>query len=851
LADGKTFAVIDDRFQPGFFIRVSDQVRVKSLIDPDSMDKTDLQTIDGEPCYWLSWGSLKKVRNATASLASEGIRTYEADLRYQDQFLISHGIHGSLTVDGAFAPGKHVDRVFLNPSLSQSDWKPVLSILSLDIETDIESGEILAIGLVSSNPWISPEESPASESLASESLASESLASESLASESPGTAESIRDQDSSSVSGRKLKEEVLLVGVLPDAPPDTPGGSPGEASPLDTSMIRCFPDERTMLEAFQHRVVEWDPDIVTGWNVIDFDFQVISQRLDHHGISLLLGRADVADVFLSRERRLASRMIIHGRQVLDGVRLVRAGPQQFPDYTLETVASSLLGYGKRLEQAGGKAKIEALSRLYHDDPVEFCRYCVQDARLVLEIFESTGLIDLTVQRSRLIGIGLDRAWTSIAAFDFMYIEALHRRGFVAPTLGVDALPLEGAPGGAIIEPQAGLYDNVLVYDFKSLYPSIMRTFNIDPLSYIHPDTRFEMDENELALMIKAPNGAVFRRDSAILPELLDRFSRNRDDAKKRKDEVASYVYKIIMNSFYGVLGASGCRFAGSELAGAITSFGHMILHRCEDYLKSKGFRVIYGDTDSLFVLSGQPRGTDPQALYSLGWEVCREINTLLHQYVEEDLELSSKLELELEKIYSRFFLPHVRGSSGKTEEASSVRGRAKGYAGMVLAEAEESTELPAPSDDSTLEIVGMEAIRRDWTALAKEFQIKLLRMVFQSVPLESIQQYIGGVVEHLYAGDLDQDLIYVKALRKPTGEYKRALPPHVKAAFQLDVADQKGLIRFFWTKDGPQPESRCPSPIDYDHYVEKQLKPIASMFAEALQTDIEHLIDVDNQLWLF
>jgi DNA polymerase-2 len=724
----------------------------------------------------------------------------------------------------------------------------MLSILSLDIETDIESGEILAIGLVSNDPWIPLEENTE-------------------------TDDSKHDHGPGPGPGSKLKEEVLFVGVLPAARrpaklypgqgpqrrTDPTTGGPTETPSLDASKIRCFPDERSLLEAFRNRVFDWDPDIVTGWNVIDFDFQVISQRFDHHGIPFILGRADVQDVFLSRERRLASRTIIHGRQVLDGVRLVRAGPQQFSDYSLETVASSLLGYGKRLEQAGGKVKTDALANLYHDDPLEFCRYCGQDARLVLEILENTGLIDLTVQRSRLIGIGLERAWTSIASFDFMYIEGLHRRGIVAPTLGVDALPLEGAPGGAIIEPQAGLYDNVLVYDFKSLYPSIIRTFNIDPLSYIHPDIRFQMDENELSLLIKAPNGAVFRRDSAILPELLDRFAGNRDDAKERNDEVASYVYKIIMNSFYGVLGASGSRFAGSELAGAITSFGHMILRRCEEDLKSKDFRVLYGDTDSLFVLSGRPQGTSPDELYALGRKVCQEINAQLNRYIEEDLRLRSKLELELEKIYSRFFLPHVRGSSaagrkpreGDTEEVSSGRGRAKGYAGMVLAEVEKSTNPPMRVDDSELEIVGMEAIRRDWTALAKGFQVNLLKMVFQDVPLESIQQYVKEIVERLFAGELDRDLVYVKALRKPTGEYKRTLPPHVKAASQLDAADQKGLIRYYWTKDGPQPESRCSSPIDYDHYVEKQLKPIATMFTDALKTDIEHLIDMDNQLWLF
>jgi DNA polymerase-2 len=813
--DGRTFAVIDDSFHPGFYIRVSDREKAKSAVDVESIEDTGLQTMDGEPCCRFSWGSLRKLQTATEILASKGIRTYEADLRYQDQFLMSRGIHGSVTVEGTFRPGKHIDRVFLNPTLKPSDWKPLLSVLSIDIETDLQSGEIQAIGMAYSDPW-------------------------SLREEQTGAGETTHEEISSPPLNPVLAEEVLFVGELS----------------TDVAFITCLPDERAMLERFRDRVAEWDPDIITGWNVIDFDLQVIARRFENYGIPLFLGRAEVVDTFLSRERGLASRMIIHGRQVLDAVRLMRAGPEQFAEYSLETVASSVLGYGKRMNQLSGKAKIETLAKMYRENPVEFCRYCEQDARLVIEILEKTGLIDLTVQRTRLIGIGLDRAWTSIAAFDFMYIESLHKRGFVAPTLGVDSLPLEGAPGGAIIDPQPGLYDNVLVYDFKSLYPSIILTFNIDPLSYIPPERRYQMDENELALMIKAPNGAYFRRDPVILPELLNRFYKNRDAAKERNDTVASYVYKIIMNSFYGVLGASGSRFAGSELSGAITSFGHFILHWCEDYLKREGFRVLYGDTDSLFVLSGRPLGTEPRALYELGRRVCQEINTELQRYIEENLKLSSKLELELEKVYCRFFLPQVRGSiqsratrEGEAAESPQTRGRAKGYAGMLLAEKSEG--FPVSVEDLALEIVGMEAIRRDWTEMAKDFQVRMLHMVFQNRPLQTIREYIKEVIENLYAGRLDHKLVYIKALRKPTRDYKRSLPPHVKAASQLDVTEQRGLIRYLWTKDGPQPEERQSSPVDYDHYVEKQLKPIASMFTEALKTDIDHLINVDNQLWLF
>ncbi len=148
----------------------------------------------------------------------------------------------------------------------------------------------------------------------------------------------------------------------------------------------------------------------------------------------------------------------------------------------------------------------------------------------------------------------------------------------------------------------------MVFDFQSLYPSIIRSFNIDPLSHVPRRKVDDLPEAEREQLIRAPNGACFSRETAILPELMDRFFEERRKAKERGDEVASFVYKIIMNSFYGVLGADGCRFAGSDLAGAITSFGHHLMSWCKAFLERQGYRVLYGDTDSLFVTEQSASG---------------------------------------------------------------------------------------------------------------------------------------------------------------------------------------------------------------------------------------------------
>jgi DNA polymerase-2 len=501
----------------------------------------------------------------------------------------------------------------------------------------------------------------------------------------------------------------------------------------------------------------------------------------------------------------------------------------------------------------GESKVETIRRLYRDDPRSLCMYCMEDAKLVIDILDETGLLDLTVRRCMLIGVGLDRAWTSIAAFDRLYIEAMHERSTVAPTFGVDTMPTAGAPGGAILGPESGLYDNIWLFDFKSLYPSIILTFNIDPLSYVTPQKFSTMNEQERAGLLQTPNGAYFRREPAILPGLLQRFFESRDEAKKRGDAVASFVYKIIMNSFYGVLGAAGSRFASGYLAGAITSMGQHLLHWCEEALSESGYRVVYGDTDSLFVLSGLSGDADSETLLREGTEVCRRINQRISEYIVDRYGLTPHLELEFEKIYYRFFLPPIRSPSGASD--TNLRGRAKGYAGLTLPVSElrkrSSESLAEEPRLGWIDIKGMEAVRRDWTDLAQGFQVGLLELAFRDADIDTLKRFIQGILADLKSGKLDERLVYRKALRKPISDYTRSQPPHVKAAAMLEPEEQGGLIEYVMTRDGPQPVARQSAPIDYEHYVEKQLKPIAQGFEEALKTDGESLFGEARQLELF
>jgi len=786
LRNGETFAVVEERQRPCLYVRASELSLAMSVLGSGTFiqEESPYHTMDGEGCMRLHWDTVGQWQQASEHLLEQGVRTYEADIRFPDQYLMSQGIHGSLIIEGEPQQGRRVGWVFINPVIRPSDWMPSLSVLSLDIETDPGTDEVYAMGLSFRAP------------------------------------------------GAQERKEVLFAGTL-----------------NGDSEITPFPDERSMLLGFCERVLQWDPDILTGWNVIEFDFRIIAERMRQLGLPFSIGRSDTPAVFLPGERGRSGSVILPGRQVLDGVRLVRAGPQRFSDYTLEAVASSILGRGKILEQRDGESKLEAITRLYRDDPVRLCRYCLEDARLVLDILERTGLLELTLARCLLTGISLDRAWTSIPLFDHLYIEALHRRGLVAPTPGVDPFPQAEALGGAILEPKAGLYDNVWVFDFRSLYPSIIMTFNIDPLSFVPPHRARDLPADEQNRLIRAPNGAHFHREKAILPELLERFFSRRAEARRNGDEVASHVYKIIMNSFYGVLGARGARFTSGLLSGAITSFGHHLLGWCRDYLGRLGYRVLYGDTDSLFVFSGHPKETEGEELLVESGGLCERINRELEGYVENSFGVRSHLELEFEKIYYRFFLPPVR--TANLSDRGESRGRAKGYAGL-LAPVKELINAPAPGEQAQyIEVVGMEAVRRDWTDLARGFQIGLLHLLFKGADHGEIRAFISRLVQELYAGKVDNRLVYRKYLRKPVSRYTRSMPPHVRAAALLEREEQRGLIHYLWTTEGPQPLGSVTAPLDYDHYVMKQLRPIARSFEGVLHTSVDSLFGEKEQLDLF
>ncbi|BFM05404.1 DNA polymerase II [Halioxenophilus aromaticivorans] len=580
--------------------------------------------------------------------------------------------------------------------------------------------------------------------------------------------------------------------------------------------------ETACLEAFFNWLHDYDPDILIGWSVVGFDLWVLDRICRRLGVNYALGRdgrrptwrQDIND----RDKRYIT---IPGRVALDGIELLRMAFYHFESFSLEFVARALLGDGKLLK---GSGRGEEITRLYQDDKLQLARYNLKDCELVWEIFIATQLIAFASAKSQMTGLPLDKIGGSAAAFEFSYLPRLHRLGYVAPSIGDCAIDF-ASPGGYVLESQPGLFKQVLVFDFKSLYPSIIRTFNIDPGAFWVAEHKQLPAEQVVAGF----HDAAFARDCAILPNLITELWQQRDDAKRSGDQPLSQAIKIIMNSFYGVLGSNLCRFYDPRVASSITLRGHEILQTTQQWFDEQGFTVIYGDTDSVFVWLGDD--FDPHQCATVGQSLARKLNDFWQQRLAQQYQVPSYLEIQFETHFSRFFMPKIRGQE---------TGSKKRYAGLVQR-----------GEQSEVLIRGLEAVRSDWTALARQFQREVFGRVFYNQPVE---QYVLDITAQLHAGKLDDLLVYRKRLRRPLEDYEAISPPHVQAARALqangDDIRRGDWVEYVITLQGARPKSLSSGLLlDYAHYQEKQLAPVVDGLLATLGTNYQQL--VDRQYGLF
>jgi DNA polymerase-2 len=567
------------------------------------------------------------------------------------------------------------------------------------------------------------------------------------------------------------------------------------------------PEEPALLAALVARIRALDPDVLLGWNVVDFDLRVLLARCAALRLPCALGRSREPPRLIVDQGPFAqSRAEVAGRMVLDGIPLVRDA-LKLPDYRLETVARAVLGRGKKIDQEVPDAAAEIL-RLWREEPEALAAYNLEDARLVPEILAREGLLELAIERSRLTGMQLDRVGASIASFDLLYLPELRRRGYVAPSV-VEREPVV-VTGGALIDSVPGFHERVAVFDFKSLYPSLIRTFGLDPLAHSRAD------ENAVV----APNGARFSREESILPGVLGELASRRDAAKARGDRHADQAIKILMNAMFGVLGATACRFFDPAVANAITTFGQQTLRWTQEAFETCGLRVLYGDTDSVFVLLGEAHAS-PVAVEALRARIEAEIATR----VRREYGVTPRLVLELDEIYDRLWLPRVRGGRA---------GSKKRYAGFA---------------HQRVHVIGLESVRSDWPPIVQRLQAGLLERAFTD---RDPAPFVRELVAAVKSGAHDAELVYAKRVRKGRLDRYSANAPHVQAARK--AGGRPGpVIRYVIAATGAEPVvlgRPLPPRIDYGHYVEKVIRPVAESILEDLGASWSEALGEPQQLAL-
>jgi DNA polymerase II len=754
-----------------FFVEQKDSEKINGLLKSARawrMAEVGLKTFRNQPVNALYFKSMRAARDAQELLTTDQVNIWEADIRPHERYLMERFITASAEIDNtSVSLNRNTSRLtpITNPRFIASQYRPSLKTVSLDIETSMDAKQLFSIAVWAEN-----------------------------------------------------ERKVFMVA-------ESGASYEATASSID---IHYFPHQQSCIEAFVSWLTIYDPDILIGWSLVQFDLWTLESLCRKLGMELAIGRGKQAINWRQEDMDGSRRfVVIPGRVALDGIELLKAANTRFESYSLQNVAEALLGEGKLLQ---GSERGGDIARLFVEDKVALAEYNLRDCELVWNIFVDQKLLHFAIERSQLTGLLLDRIGGSVAAFEFLYLPRLHRRGYVAPNLGElrsDVI----SPGGHVMDSRPGIYDNVLVLDFKSLYPSIIRTFLIDPCAFwIAQHQKLQGDE-----IVPGFNDALFAREGHILPQMIEHLSQARDLAKKEKNAPLSHAIKIIMNSFYGVLGSTGCRFFDPRVCSSITLRGHEIIQRSRDWIEQQGYAVIYGDTDSLFVwLENNCVGKTPKTIdqcQKIGARLARELNQWWRATIEAEFTIANHLEIQFETHYLRFLMPTIRGSEVGTK---------KRYAGVV-------------DNQGSPELVfkGLENVRSDWTRLARVFQERLYGKVFSGEPYV---EFIRETTAEVLAGKLDADLVYRKRLRRHLHEYQKNIPPQVQAAHKYVERTGKPLRRGDWidyviTLQGPEPVEARQGILNYQHYVDKQLRPVADGILHFMDQSLSEL--TDDQLSLF
>ena len=470
-------------------------------------------------------------------------------------------------------------------------------------------------------------------------------------------------------------------------------------------------DEKELLEGFLKLIPKYD--ILAGWNSEGFDLVAITKRCELHELRIpcWVAKRTAEDLGGLDNVRRMGQFRARPTQLLSSLDLMmKMKEMHYRDtelikkvrsFSLSAVSKVILGRDKV------DLKGQSIYYLWKDQPEKLKEYNFGDVQLLVDLDKK-----LNITRQKLIEHQVCCArlndYTSHGKIDIFALKGAKKLGKRLPSKPdkVEDEPRRDDDrgktkgdyiGGFVFEPITGLYKDVYIFDFSSLYPSIIKTFNISIDSLAD-----RSDENAITL----PTGIKFSRTEigiipSIIQDVVDQRNKIRHvDMKKVPKEsfeymnlhYRQYAFKVLANSMYGIMGAKFSRYYKRELAEGITLTGQYLLKYTWSWFKMKELTPIYGDSDSIFLVSDKKIETD---------ELIKELNDHLRKHLTETFNIKDcQIQMDFKGLYPRFIMLDK-----------------KKYVGV--------------NDSGEIEMTGVEAKKRDTLPKAEEWQRDILHMLLK------------------------------------------------------------------------------------------------------------------------
>jgi DNA polymerase I len=569
--------------------------------------------------------------------------------------------------------------------------------------------------------------------------------------------------------------------------------------------VELAKDERDMINRFVKKVKELDIDVLVGYNSANFDIKYFLDRAEALRMNFDLSRFEGSTRIESHG--LVDRVKIGGTVHVDMYLVVRfiavVGASEnilkLNSYTLKNVYEAMspdkkLNVDKKAIYKmwdGTKAELQ-----------ELASYNLSDVYALQKVYDSFIPIMIELSRVTYDVLGDVCVSTTGQLVEFMLMRNSTMAGELIPNKPSDQetrLRLRNPIEGAYVKtPEPGIYSKLALFDFRGLYPSIIISHNIDPSSLCTTCTDYH----------ESPTGDKFDKSrKSIMPMILKYLVEQRSIVKKayKKDPSnivlgsRSQALKILSNSFYGYLGYSRSRWYSRECAASVTAWGRQYIKSVMDKAESAGFKVLYGDTDSVVITLGDNSKDDA-----------------LKFMQDYNKSLPESMELELEDFYSRGVFVGKKIEKGE--------GGAKKKYALI-------------SESGKIKIRGFELVRRDWSKIARETQRKVLEVILKEGSAEKAAAIVKDVISNLRSGTMPlSELAISTQIRKSIDSYDVTSPEvaaarsAVKAGLKSKEDFEGSVISYIITKHGNSISEKAKleeyaQDYDPEYYINKQVLP--------------------------